>query len=56
MSTFHAIPEVMTSTYDHVDNNMCAGLVLFDFKKAFNTVCHTTLLKKLDHWNLWCST
>ena len=50
MSTSHAIVDVLTSTYDHIDNNMYTGLILLDFKKAFDTVCHTTLLKKLEHY------
>ena len=52
MSTSHAIMDVLTSTYDHIDNNMYTALILLDFKKAFDTVCHTTLLKKLEHYGI----
>ena len=48
-STKHAILDVLTAGYDNVNNNLYTGLILFDFKKAFDTVYHPLLLHKLEH-------
>ena len=49
-STSHAILDVLTAAYDNVNNNLCTGLILLDFKKAFDTVYHPLLLHhKLKH-------
>ena len=52
MSTTHAVLDVLTSTCDQIDNEQCTGLILLDFKKAFDTVCDTKLLYKLEHYGI----
>ena len=43
---------VVTSLYDSINRNQYSGLVLIDLKKAFDTVSHTTLLKKLHNYGI----
>ena len=44
--------DVITSLYDSINRNQYSGLVLIDLKKAFDTVFHTTLLKKLHNYSI----
>ena len=53
ISTSHAMLDLITATYDNIDLNLHTGLVLINFKKAFDTVCHKILLKKLAHYDIW---
>ena len=43
ISTSHAMIELVTAAYNNIDLNLHTGLVLIDFKKAFDTVCHKIL-------------
>ena len=52
MSTTHAILDVLTNIYDQIDNEQYTGLILLDFKKAFDTVCRRKLLHKLEHYGV----
>ena len=47
-----AIQDMVTSTYDNIDNNQYTGMVTLDITKAFDTVCHKRLLIKLDHYGI----
>ena len=38
-STSHAILDIVTSTYDNINNNQYTGMVTLDITKAFDTVC-----------------
>ena len=38
-STSHTILDIVTSTYDNIDNNQYTGMVTFDITKVFYTVC-----------------
>jgi len=42
----------MTAIYDQINDSNTTALVLLDFKKAFDTVSHTVLLKKLEHYGI----
>ena len=44
--------DVVTSLYDSINRNQYSGLVLVALKKAFDTVSHTTLLKKLHSYGI----
>ena len=51
-STSHAILDVLTNAYDNIESNDYTAVVLLDFKKTFNTVCHSILLNKLEHYEI----
>ena len=53
ISTSHAMLDLVTAAYDNIDLNLHTSLVLIDFKKAFDTVCHKILLNKLAHYGIW---
>ena len=51
ISTAHAILHTVASTFDDI-NSQFTAIFFLDLKKAFDTICHKTLLKKLDHYGL----
>ena len=50
ISTTHAMLDVVTSSYDNIDNYCYTGLAFVDLRKAFDSVSHTTLLEKLSYY------
>ena len=52
ISTSHAMLNLVTAAYDNIDLKLHTGLVVIDFKKAFNTVCHKILLNKWAHYGI----
>ena len=47
-STIHALLDVITSSYDNINDSKFTALVLLDLRKAFDTVNHNILLNKLE--------
>ena len=50
MSTTHAILNVLTASCDQYKGNSFVCAILLDFQKAFDTVFHTSLLSKFEHY------
>ena len=48
-STTHAVLDVITTVYAQINNNEYTSVNLVDFKKAFDTVKHSILTKKLEY-------
>ena len=51
-STIHAITELTTNIQQSLDNNCDSLGVFLDLSKAFDTINHDTLLKKLHHYGV----
>ena len=52
ISTSHAMLDVVTSSYDNIDDHFYTELAFVDLKKAFNTVSHNILLTKLNNYGI----
>ena len=44
--------DLVTAAYNNIDLNLHTGLVLIDFNKAFDTICHKILLNKLAYYGI----
>ena len=52
-STSHAVIKLITDLYDNVDKKNISQLLYIDYRKAFNTIDHGILVKKLQiYYNL----
>ena len=47
-STTHALLDVITSSFDNINDNCYTALVFLNLKKAFDTANHYILLRKLE--------
>ena len=50
VSTNNALVDVVTQSFENINNNMYTGLIFLDLTKAFDAVNHEILLHKLDHY------
>ena len=51
-STLHPILDSLTDCLDNIQNKNFSTLILLDIKKAFDSVCHKKLIKKLDFYGI----
>ena len=51
-SVIHALLDVLSFNYDAIQKKTSLTLLLVDLKKAFDTVSHEVLLKKLYHYGI----
>ena len=51
-STIHAILDLITECYDNLDISQPSALLFLDIRKAFDSVSHDKLLKKLDFYGI----
>ena len=52
ISTSHAMLDVVTSSYDNIDDHSYTRLAFVDLKKAFDAVSHNILLTKLNNCSI----
>ena len=50
--TLYSILDIMTECYDNIHHKRFSTLLFLDIKKAFDSVCHQKLLKKLNFYGI----
>ena len=53
MATNHACHDILTTTLESINQRKHTSLTFLDLQKAFDTVSHNILLKKLYYMALW---
>ena len=51
-STTHALLDAVSNIFDQLNSKNYVGLLLLNFKKAFDTVSYEILFMKLDHYGI----
>ena len=51
-STSHALLSILDEIWHNLDNNAFSCGVFVDLEKAFDTINHKILLKKLEHYGI----
>ena len=51
-STIHSILDIITESYQNIEDKRFSALILLDIKKAFDSVCHKLLIKKLEFYGI----
>ena len=51
-STIHPILDLITSCFDNINNKKYSTLLFLDIKKAFDSVSHKKLIRKLEHYGI----
>ena len=49
-TTEFAILDIVSSCYENINEKLFTGLIMIDLKKAFDSVAHSILLQKLEHY------
>ena len=54
LSTTYAVLNVLTTAYayDQINDKKYTGLILLDFKKGFDSICHNILSSKIEHYGI----
>ena len=50
--TIHPILDLITSCHDNIQNKDISALLFLDIQKAFDSVSHSILLRKLEHYGI----
>ena len=51
-STIHAMLDLITTCYDNLNFNKFSALIFLDIQKAFDSVSHQKLVKKLEYYGI----